>query len=526
MMRKIIFLFLLLVLAAIFLVGRKVELQPAQVSEPIIVQKQAVSVKDITILLTGDIMLDRGVEATIKKQNDWNWPFLKIADELKKADIVFGNLEGPISDKGEKVGSIYSFRSDPKSIEGLNFADFNVLSLANNHAFDYGRTALEDTFSRLKETGIDYVGGGFNATEAGAPVIKEIGGTKIAFLAYTNLCPLSWSATGEKAGINCVTEKDLEKIKQNISDAKKEADIVIVSLHSGEEYTQKLTQFQIDFSKAAIDAGADFVIGHHPHVVQKYEQYGNGWIFYSLGNFVFDQSFSEETMKGLMVKIVVEDKKIKGVSPINIQINKDSQPEIAEGLTQKTLSQTSVSSNMPRQGDTLFIKIPDGITADEISGKFGSEKISFFKSGEGLAAILGIDAKKTPGKYKLTVNFPDDYKVEKEINVTKRNFPVTELAFTKELEEQGYTATSVVEMIVAKDSVVLKEAFSTSSPTAYFNKAFIYPLKRIIDVGAFGNIRKSEDISLQHLGVDLDAEMDTQVFAANDGIVKATAELI
>ncbi|PIV45302.1 MAG: hypothetical protein COS25_00520, partial [Candidatus Nealsonbacteria bacterium CG02_land_8_20_14_3_00_37_10] len=94
----------------------------------------------IKIILVGDIMLDRGVEYMVEKEGkgDFRFPFIKIADYLKGADIVFGNLEGVISDKGIKVGSIYSFRANPKAIEGLIFAGFNVLSLANNHAFDYG----------------------------------------------------------------------------------------------------------------------------------------------------------------------------------------------------------------------------------------------------------------------------------------------------------------------------------------------------------------------------------------------------
>ena len=92
--------------------------------------------KAITMIFVGDIMLDRGVEYMIQEHNDWKWPFLKIADELRKADILFGNLESVISDKGTKVGSIYSFRAEPETIEGLTFAGFDVLSLANNHAFD------------------------------------------------------------------------------------------------------------------------------------------------------------------------------------------------------------------------------------------------------------------------------------------------------------------------------------------------------------------------------------------------------
>ena len=289
--------------------------------------------KTISVVLVGDIMLNRGVEYMMKTEGngDFRFPFSKIAKDLKKADILFGNLEGPISDKGIKVGSIYSFRAEPEAIEGLTFAGFNLISLANNHAFDYGREALEDCLAKLSKAGIDYVGAGFNEGEAyggRTPVIKEIEGTKIGFLAYTNLGPESWKASEKNSGIAWISEKDFEKIKKDIENAKSQADILIVSLHAGEEYAAEPTQFQIEFSKVAIDARADLVIGHHPHVVQKSEKYKDKWIFYSLGNFVFDQSFSQETMKGEILEILIKDGKINELIPKKIKLNNYFQPEI------------------------------------------------------------------------------------------------------------------------------------------------------------------------------------------------------
>jgi poly-gamma-glutamate synthesis protein (capsule biosynthesis protein) len=316
-------------------------------------QPQQSEEESISVILVGDIMLDRGVEYVIKTQGrptsggypDFKFPFLKIADDLNGADILFGNLEGPISDKGTKVGSIYSFRNDPKTIEGLTYAGFSVISLANNHAFDYGREALEDTLLRLKNAGIDYVGAGFNEEEAYSPIVKDynppttsshspkgerapINGLRIAFLAYTNLGPETWKATEKNSGIAWISENDFEKIREDIKKAKSKSDVLIVSLHSGEEYSSSPTQFQINFAEMAIDAGADIVIGHHPHVIQKFEKYKEGYVFYSLGNFVFDQSFSEETMEGQMIKILIENGKIKEILPINIKINNFFQPQL------------------------------------------------------------------------------------------------------------------------------------------------------------------------------------------------------
>ena len=283
--------------------------------------------KKTTLLFVGDIMLDRGVKYMVEKygNGDYKFPFLKIADDLKKADVLIGNLEGPISDKGKKVGSIYSFRMDPKSIEGLKFAGFDILSVANNHVFDYGREAMEDSFKRLREAGIDILGGGFNEKEACEPLIKEIEEIKIAFLAFTNLGSTFWSAEKGKSGI-CWLEK--EKMEEKIKEAKKMADIVIVSFHFGEEYFSKPTEFQALISKSAIDAGADLVIGHHPHVIQEIENYKGKYIAYSLGNFIFDQKFSDQTMKGLMLKVLIRDGKISEVIPIEFKINEFYQPTI------------------------------------------------------------------------------------------------------------------------------------------------------------------------------------------------------
>jgi len=273
------------------------------------------------------------VEYMVEKEGkgDFRFPFLKIADYLKGADIVLGNLEGVISDQGTKVGSIYSFRINPKAIEGLTFAGFNVLSLANNHAFDYTKAALEDCLTRLSKAGIGYIGAGFNEKEAYGeltPFIKEIRETKIAFLAYTNLGPETWRSAGENSGLAWVGEENLEKIKEDIKLAKEKADILIVSLHAGEEYIEEPTQFQVEFSKMAISAGADLIVGHHPHIVQPNEKYENGYIFYSLGNFIFDQNFSEETMKGQLIEVLIEDKQIKEVNIKETKINNFFQPEI------------------------------------------------------------------------------------------------------------------------------------------------------------------------------------------------------
>lgn len=286
--------------------------------------------KEITMIAVGDIMLDRGVEYSVMKNGSGDFKFLfsKIGDYLKGADILFGNLESMISDKGVNVGSIYSFRAEPKAMDGLVYAGFDIVSLANNHALDYTRLALLDTMSRLEENGILYVGAGKTEKEAFSFKVIEKRGVKIGFLAYNGFGPAVWRAQKDTAGIAWVGTPDLESVKTEVSAAKAASDILFVSFHAGTEYNSEPSEFQKYFYPKIIEAGADVVIGHHPHVAEPFEKYGNGWIAYSLGNFIFDQKFSKETMSGSLLEIKIKGKKIGGIIPKDVKINGDFQPQL------------------------------------------------------------------------------------------------------------------------------------------------------------------------------------------------------
>ncbi|MDP3725204.1 MAG: CapA family protein [Nanoarchaeota archaeon] len=212
---------------------------------------------DIELLFTGDIMLSRSVESKMRERGDYAYPFRLIAEATRGADITFGNLEGPISDQGAHQGSIYSFRADPRVLAGLNFAGFDVLSLANNHIWDWGVDALLDTVRLLKEAGISSVGAGKNQEEADKPAVfcvafgssaSKLGKPsspgcrfRVAFLAYTNLYPEGLIAGEDSPGIS---DPRLENIRKRVGDAREEADIVIVSFHWGEEYKTESNDIQ------------------------------------------------------------------------------------------------------------------------------------------------------------------------------------------------------------------------------------------------------------------------------------------
>jgi poly-gamma-glutamate synthesis protein (capsule biosynthesis protein) len=291
--------------------------------------KKAENTKIVNVVLVGDIMLSRAVGNKMQKTNDYKFPFLEIADVLKPADIIFGNLEGPISSRGKNQGSQYSFRADPKTAEGLVFAGFNILSLANNHIWDYGKDALVDTLSILKSNDISPIGAGLNSEEANSLTIKEVKGVKIGFLAFTNLYLKSFEAGKSYPGISSF---DVNRVSKKISETKKSgtADFVIVSMHWGDEYQKEPSEGQIKIARQLVDAGADLIVGHHPHIVQKIESYKNAVIFYSLGNFIFDQNFSDETTSGYVIKVKIKDKKILNWEALETKINFDFQAEISQ----------------------------------------------------------------------------------------------------------------------------------------------------------------------------------------------------
>lgn len=268
-----------------------------------------------TLLFVGDIMLSRSVGDAMVARNDWVWPFARIASVTAAADLTFGNLETTVSVRGEQLGCGYCFRADPRVVGGLRAGGFDVLSVANNHIWDYGPDAFSDTLRHLSAADIAPVGAGR------APLLRTVAGTRVAYLAYTDLLPAS-ACTG---GVNCY---DPVRMPEDIAAAAAAADVVVVSFHTGTEY-QPPDERQRRIYRAAIDAGADLVVGHHPHVVQATERYQGGFIAYSLGNFIFDQTFSAETMRGMLLTVTVADGRIAAIASSSVAISRQYQASLA-----------------------------------------------------------------------------------------------------------------------------------------------------------------------------------------------------
>ncbi len=285
----------------------------------------AIEKKPVVFIFGGDVMLSRQVNSRMVKYDDYGWPFLKIADFLREADFTIINLESPFikaSDYFVPTGS-FMFKADPKATQGLLAAGIDLVSLANNHSLNQGRAGLKESFSILKDNNIKYIGAGHNESEARAAEIIEINGERFAFLAYAYPNDNS-VATEEQAGIATM---DIAEMRADVEKLKADGNIVIVNMHAGIEYVTEPNWQQVDFAHAAIEAGAEAVIGHHPHWPQTFEFYQGKPIIYSLGNLVFDQMWSLETRQGLLAKLNWQNG-WKKIELIPVKIYDYGQPEI------------------------------------------------------------------------------------------------------------------------------------------------------------------------------------------------------
>ncbi len=236
----------------------------------------------VSLAVVGDIMLDRDPGQAMLAGRD---PFAHVAKVLDGADLTLGNLECVVSKSGKRLDKSYTFRADPRAIP-LIANHFDGVSLANNHTGDFGHEALIETMDRLTKADVHYFGAGLDNKEAHTPWIAEKNGLKIAVLGYNEFNPKSFEAGPTTPG--CAWSHD-DLVVADIKAARAKADRVLTFMHWGEEYKDNPNERQTTLAHAMIDAGADVVIGNHPHVVQGTENYKGKLIVYSLGNFVFDE---------------------------------------------------------------------------------------------------------------------------------------------------------------------------------------------------------------------------------------------
>jgi len=261
----------------------------------------------ITIILGGDVMLGRTVMTASLDRKDPTYPFHKISLVLEPADIVFVNLENPFVTGCKRDYEGLIFCADPSLAQGLAYADINVVSLANNHSRNYGQEGINETVGVLASYNIE-------ATGLGGLITKEVQGIKFGFL-----------------GFDFLSAVPKEEDYQLIRDSRSQVDVLIVSVHWGVEYSAYPTNTQRAWAEELVNAGADVIMGHHPHWVQEIGDINDHPVYYSLGNFVFDQMWSQKTREGLLIRLTYnsEGKLIKE-EPLKLYMNSWAQPELIE----------------------------------------------------------------------------------------------------------------------------------------------------------------------------------------------------
>jgi poly-gamma-glutamate synthesis protein (capsule biosynthesis protein) len=268
----------------------------------------------VTVAATGDLYIMR---------DDPDSMFAHTRDILSSVDIAFAQLETPYSEKGSQGSSGFrgTVRKDPHNRKSIANAGYSVISLASNHSADWGYDALLDCIDNLRAEGVTAIGAGKNISEARQPAIVERNGKRIAFLSYCSVAPEGYYAASNKPGcapmraiahfealeydqpgtpartMTFPVQADLEALLQDVRAAKAQADYVAVSLHWGIHIMRAvIADYQPVVAHAIIDAGADIIFGHHPHILKAVEVYQGKAIFYSLGNFAFDDPMAEGSL--------------------------------------------------------------------------------------------------------------------------------------------------------------------------------------------------------------------------------------
>jgi poly-gamma-glutamate synthesis protein (capsule biosynthesis protein) len=251
---------------------------------------------EIVMLFTGDIYLSDFILNQYNKKGVDGILSESIQEEFQNAHIVMANEEFPFSNRGSKAkDKQFTFRIDPQYVQVFTDMMINVVTLGNNHVLDYGTEALQDTFSALQGAKIPYVGAGNNIKEARETKYFDVGEKTIAILGASRVIPVpEWNAGENKPGL--FTTYDPTALIAEIETAKSQSDYVIVYVHWGIEKNNHPEEYQRKMAKQYIDAGADLVVGSHPHVLQGVEYYKDKPIIYSLGNFVFYNNIPQTSL--------------------------------------------------------------------------------------------------------------------------------------------------------------------------------------------------------------------------------------
>lgn len=270
--------------------------------------------KKVELIATGDVILARTVNTRSHLYQDFTWAFKKTADVLKKADLLLINLETPLLENCPLTDTGMVFCGSLKHLEGLKQIDVDVVNLANNHSGNWGEEGIRQTAEALKNEGMAVCG-------LGELAVKAVKGTSFGFLGFNDVDyqPL------------LIADADEKLMAEQVRSAKKQVDVLLISMHWGAEYTHLPTERQKSLAYLLIDNGADLIIGNHPHWIQPIEFYKGKLIVYAHGNFVFDQMWSLKTRQGVAGRYVFYEDKLIEVQFMPVLISDYGQPEWLEG---------------------------------------------------------------------------------------------------------------------------------------------------------------------------------------------------
>jgi poly-gamma-glutamate capsule biosynthesis protein CapA/YwtB (metallophosphatase superfamily) len=283
--------------------------------------------EQVTLSFVGDVLLDSKAGRALERGED---RFARVA-ALLDADVSVANLECPVATSGAAVDKVYTFRAAPSTLPRLR-EYFDAVSVANNHSGDYGPQAFQETLGHLRAVNLPYFGGGRDLAEAHAPLLLKKRGLTIALLGYDDFHPRSFEASPERPGVAWAEDP---QIVLDISRARAAgADVVLPFMHWGWENEPAPSQGQRKLARAMIDAGADAVIGAHPHVTQGAEMYRGKPIIYSLGNFFFDLLDQPENALGWRLRLVVDRRGVVRFSTASVRIDDEGAPfPVPDGAT-------------------------------------------------------------------------------------------------------------------------------------------------------------------------------------------------
>ncbi len=263
--------------------------------------------KLITLVSTGDIIPARMVNLKAAQKNDFLWPFQNVWQLLSNADFTVSNLESPLMKNCIASGEGMTFCGSDKNIQGLAKAGIDLVSLANNHADNYGSEGIAETKNLLQANQIQTV-------EAGKLTTATIKNVNFGFLSY-----------------NFLIATDSVMIARDVQEAKKSSDFLIVMPHWGEEYQEIPNVFEKEMQKILLENGADMILGNHPHIIQPIAIDDGKFTIFAHGNFIFDQMWSEETKKGIVLKIFIYEGRVIDAEVVPIYIEDFGQPRILIG---------------------------------------------------------------------------------------------------------------------------------------------------------------------------------------------------